>query len=892
MSQTRPLDAVRSIRSKLGLLVGFSVVVAAVVAAVGGAASVPWWISLPVTVAAALAVTQWLARGMTSPLREMTAAAAGMAGGEYDQRVTATSADEVGDLARAFNAMAADLGAADTERRRLVATVSHELRTPLAAQRALLENLVDGVAPTDHETLQAALRQSERLSALVADLLDLSRIDAGITPLAVSDVRVAELLEATAAESSLDHRPVRVRYQIDPPDLTVAGDPARLTQLVVNLVDNAIRHSPVDGEVLVSARAVEPDSWQLEVRDEGPGFPADQTGRVFGRFGAGGDSAGGTGLGLAIASWVCELHGGTITALATDQGASGALLRATLPRTVNPTVPTHLPEAEMTATKAPGPEGSGSTASVIPDEQGVPVTSTVAAPVVGPVPLPDRSPAKARSTTPGQLTGRWPERPLPPQPAAVLAALGIGAWAALTWPERSVGLAFALTLLAAGAVMWWVARYRRHPWAITCALLAALLAATPMLRDSAGVVALSVVVAVVVAASGLALARSPLAIPASVLSWPLSALRGLPLLGRTITASGKVAVVWPILRTAGLSLIAVALFGGLFATGDALFGSWADAVIPDLGWDTFVLRIFLLALIAGISLSGAYLALNPPEIADLTVPGGRRVAHAWEWAVPVGLVVVLFAGFIVAQATAMWGGHDYLERTTGLSYAEYVHQGFGQLTVATFLTVVVVALTLRAANRETQRDRILLRALLGSLCLLTLAVVASALYRMSLYQEAFGYTVLRVFIDGFELWLGLVVVMLLIAGIQLQAHWLARAVLVSAAVFALGFAAMNPDAWVAQRNIERAEAGAPLDVVYLSWLSADATPVIVEQAPAKVTACLFGPNDPTLDDDLLAWNLGRSRARTATDDLPPLVEGTIGPCTTVLVDNYRPPARS
>ena len=421
-------------------------------------------------------------------------------------------------------------------------------------------------------------------------------------------------------------------------------------------------------------------------------------------------------------------------------------------------------------------------------------------------------------------------------------------------------------------------------------MLAAFLAATPMLRDAAGVVALSVVVGVGVAASGLALARTPLAIPASVLAWPLSALRGLPLLGRTITEGGRVAVVWPIVRTVGLSLIALALFGGLFATGDALFGSWAEAVIPDLGWDTFVLRIFLLTLIAGIALSGAYLALNPPEIADLALPTGRRVVHVWEWAVPVGLVVALFAGFIVAQATAMWGGHEYLERTTGLSYAEYVHQGFGQLTVATFLTVVVVALTLRAANRETQRDRILLRALLGGLCLLTLAVVASALYRMSLYQEAFGYTVLRVFVDGFELWLGLVVVMLLIAGIRLQARWLARAVLVSAAVFTLGFAAMNPDAWVAQRNIERAADGAPLDVVYLSGLSADATPVIVEQAPAEVTACLFGPDDPTLDDDLLAWNLGRSRARTATDGLPPRVEGSDRTCGNVLVDDYRPPA--
>ncbi len=880
MSQLRPLDTVRSIRSKLGLLVGSSVVVAAVVAAVGGAASVPWWISLPVTVAAALAVTGWLARGMTSPLREMTRAAVAMAGGDYAQRVTATSADEVGALARAFNAMAADLGAADAERRRLVATVSHELRTPLAAQRALLENLVDGVALPDRATLRAALRQSERLSALVADLLDLSRIDAGITPLAVTEVRVADLLAAATAESVLDSRPVRLRCRTDPPDLAVPGDPARLTQLVVNLVDNAIRHSPVDGEVLVSARAVDAGSWLLEVRDEGPGFPAEQTGRIFDRFGAGGDAAGGTGLGLAIASWVCQLHGGTITALTTDHGASGALVRATLPRTLTTTARTSPPEADMAVTD---PAGSAPVALPGPVAQPGPVPHASSVPTPGP---------GARPASSGWLTGRWPERSLPPQPAAVLGALSVGAWAALTLPGRNLGLAVAVTFLAAGGLMWWMARHRMEPWTITCAVLAALLAATPMLRDAAGVVALCVLVGVVVAACGPTLARTPLAIPASVLSWPLSGLRGLPLLGRTISATGRMSVVWPILRTVGLSLIALALFGGLFATGDALFGSWAAAVIPDLGWDTFVLRIFLLALIAGISLTGAYLALNPPEVADLALPGGRRVVHAWEWAVPVGLVVALFAGFTVAQATAMWGGHDYLERTTGLSYAEYVHQGFGQLTVATFLTVVVVALTLRVAARDTRRDRILLRALLGSLCLLTLGVVASALYRMDLYQEAFGYTVLRVFVDGFELWLGLVVVMLLIAGIRLQGRWLARAVLVSAALFALGFAAMNPDAWVAQRNIERFNAGAPLDVAYLSWLSADATAVIVEQAPAEVTACLFGPDDPTFDDDPLAWNLGRARARTATAGLEPRVDGAATPCANAPYGDYRPPAGS
>ena len=275
----------------------------------------------------------------------------------------------------------------------------------------------------------------------------------------------------------------------------------------------------------------------------------------------------------------------------------------------------------------------------------------------------------------------------------------------------------------------------------------------------------------------------------------------------------------------------------------------------------------------------------------VALPASRRTARRWEWGVPVGIVVALFAGFLVAQATAMWGGHDYLQRTTGLTYAEYVHQGFGQLTAATFLTVVVVALTTRVAARDTARDRLLLRVLLGSLCVLTLAVVASALYRMSLYQEAFGYTVLRVFVDGFELWLGLVVVFLLVAGVRLSGRWVARAVLVSAALFALGFVAMNPDAWVAARNIDRFDEGRSLDTAYLSTLSADATPVIVDRLPHDVASCVTTgwSGTPFETDDWLAWNLGRSRAATAQDELaaagPPAPAGV---CSELVTDDYRP----
>ena len=153
MNSERPLDQVSSIKSKLAVLVGASVLVTAVLALIGDRAGVPVWVTVPVTLGVALATTYWLARGMTAPLREMTEAASAMAAGDYSRAVTMTSKDEVGVLARAFSSMSRDLAATDQQRRELISTVSHELRTPLAAQRAVLENLVDGVTPPSATTL-------------------------------------------------------------------------------------------------------------------------------------------------------------------------------------------------------------------------------------------------------------------------------------------------------------------------------------------------------------------------------------------------------------------------------------------------------------------------------------------------------------------------------------------------------------------------------------------------------------------------------------------------------------------------------------------------------------------------------------------------------------------
>jgi signal transduction histidine kinase len=268
----------------------------------------------------ALGMVHFLARGMTSPLRQMAAAATAMARGDYGLRVRASSRDEVGRLADAFNVMAAELEEVDRMRRDLVANVSHELRTPISALQAVLENLVDGVEAPDAATLETMLDQVQRLGRLVAQLLDLSRLESGALELRPGPFELRALLERAAQEQIVrlrqrDRREVDLVVDVIPPEIVVDADEERLHQVIANLLDNAVRHSPEGGEVRVSARR-SAGGVRLEVVDEGPGIPAGDATRVFERFyrsdEARSASEGGTGLGLAITRWIVDLHGGEI----------------------------------------------------------------------------------------------------------------------------------------------------------------------------------------------------------------------------------------------------------------------------------------------------------------------------------------------------------------------------------------------------------------------------------------------------------------------------------------------------------------------------------------------------------------------------------------------------
>ena len=311
-----PLARLASIKVKLGVVIVAGVLVSDAAALIAVKQGLPLVPSALLAAGLALGLVQLVARGMTRPLREMAAGTTAMARGDYGVRVPdGGRADEVGDLARAFNVMAAELAEVERHRKDLVANVSHELRTPISALQAKLENVADGVEPADPETIRTMLAQVERLGRLVSQLLDLSRLEARAVPLDVRPFEVGVVLAHVAREASLN-APGDVALEVDAPaGLVAEGDAERVHQVVVNLVENAVRHSPRPGRVTIAARA-SGARVRVEVCDEGPGIPDGEADRVFERFyradAARSADGGGAGLGLAIARWIVELHGGDI----------------------------------------------------------------------------------------------------------------------------------------------------------------------------------------------------------------------------------------------------------------------------------------------------------------------------------------------------------------------------------------------------------------------------------------------------------------------------------------------------------------------------------------------------------------------------------------------------
>ncbi|MEU6355582.1 ATP-binding protein [Streptomyces sp. NPDC047072] len=332
-----------SIKTKLGALVVIAVLITTGLMMIAMRTATELRFITVFSMIATLLITQFVAHSLTAPLDDMNTVARSISHGDYTRRVRENRRDELGDLAQTINRMADDLEAQERQRKELVANVSHELRTPIAGLRAVLENIVDGVTSADPETMRTALKQTERLGRLVETLLDLSRIDNGVVPLkkrrfevwpylsgVLKEANMVASARAGIASGSGSHtrNDVHLHLDVSPPELTAHADPERIHQVVANLIDNAVKHSPAHGRVTVKARrGTLPESLELEVLDEGPGIPRSEWHRVFERFNRGQimrphgpGSDGGTGLGLAIARWAVDLHGGRIGVAESERG--------------------------------------------------------------------------------------------------------------------------------------------------------------------------------------------------------------------------------------------------------------------------------------------------------------------------------------------------------------------------------------------------------------------------------------------------------------------------------------------------------------------------------------------------------------------------------------------
>ncbi len=286
--------------------------------------------------AAAVAVSVFVSRRVVNPIRQMMQASRHIAGGHYRERVSVTGDDELGQLARSFNRMAATLEQTETMRRDLIANVAHELRTPLSSIKGYMEGLIDGVLPAEPDTYQLVYREADRLQRLVNDLQELSRVEAGAFQLERRSVSLAALAGQTADRLRPQFEEKAVNLHLNVPDNLppVAADEDRLSQVLVNLVGNALQYTPAGGSVTISA-AADNRRVELSVSDTGLGIAPEHLPYLFTRFyrvdKSRSRAGGGSGIGLTIAKHLVEAHGGEIRATSPGVG-QGSTFGFWLPR--------------------------------------------------------------------------------------------------------------------------------------------------------------------------------------------------------------------------------------------------------------------------------------------------------------------------------------------------------------------------------------------------------------------------------------------------------------------------------------------------------------------------------------------------------------------------------
>lgn len=325
-----------------------------------------------------------------------------------------------------------------------------------------------------------------------------------------------------------------------------------------------------------------------------------------------------------------------------------------------------------------------------------------------------------------------------------------------------------------------------------------------------------------------------------------------------------------------VGVVTAAAVAGLLSSSDAAFGRLLDVVTPQIDLAMVPLRVAWF-LAAGGTVGAAAFAVSS-RLRWGAVPPPARAVPASEWLVPLVLVGTVIAAYLVVQVTLLFGGSEVVLRGSGVTPAERARHGFGELSVVTVIVLGLLTAAGRRAAGGPPRHRLLLGSCGGALAGMAMALVVSALRRLWLYEQAFGWSVTRIVAGTIELWTGLVLVGTCAAWLLRRTDVLPRAVPASAGAVLLVLSLAGPDGLAAAGNVARYESTGRIDVYYLSLLSADAVPAL-QRLPEPLRSCALWGERP----EPFAWyhaNLGQARANASLRERPP------GFCPEPPVDPY------
>lgn len=448
-----------------------------------------------------------------------------------------------------------------------------------------------------------------------------------------------------------------------------------------------------------------------------------------------------------------------------------------------------------------------------------------------------------------------------------LAGVGVALASAVIVPGNEIGLGLFLVVLVLIAVVLAARPAKLSVHSICAGGISLVLASMSVIRTADWIVMVDLTAAVGFASLAVAGGSTWRAVVRGMAAASLALARGLAFMmgplhkpvGAVFKGRGA-----PVARGFAIAAYLLVLFGFLFATADKAFLHLASRLVtPDVGVSVLPARIYVFLFF--ISLAGALIVIGPRFRTAAEDPCGhaekREGLSPLEWAVPLTLLNALFLGFVAVQLTVLFGGHQHVLRTVGLGYAQYARSGFFQLVAVALLVLAVIAAGVRWARTESFTQTVLLRGLLGLLCISTLIVLASALKRLGLYEEAYGFTRLRISVHATILLIAVFFLMLIVAGLSWQGDWLPRASVYLVGTALIAFSLINPDATIARENVERFTETGRVDAHYLTTLSVDAAGSFDGLTSVQRNCLLreFDEGEPS--GGWISFNLARFNAR-------------------------------